>query len=419
MGRTLTSNKNTLLIPAVKKVLSKTSPLLASPNGLTTISIRTTSFVGKVTADDLWRSATSVSNAGRKRGRAKGLRRRVDLNKGQRLGVGRAGTVFPGLTGPAMTGKQLLDIHQSQVAQESVRPIPEIPKKKRLKLLPLQRGFSGTKMPGRSIGPPDPINDYVFENFDTKVLEYKMVNHMTGNLGRKMRFSALVVTGNKNGLVGYAVSKAPMGPASLRKAKNVAGQRLQYIQLYNDHTVFHNFFVQEGGVKLFVEKMPKGYGLKCHRIIKTICEIIGIKDLYAKCEGTTNPQAMTKGFIRGLLEQETHQQLADRKKLHVVEFRPEMDNVPVVVASPSDGQVTSDPITDVTFDFENMYYEDGKIRYVKTKDPLQEKSQSPGSWKAYMKKEKDRNQIKARYERIIYGLEPSKEELKIRMKPLK
>ena len=38
-----------------------------------------------------------------------------------------------------------------------------------------------------------------------------------------------------------------------------------------------------------------------------------------------------------------------------------MDNVPVVVASPSDGQVTSDPITDVTFDFENMYYEDGKV----------------------------------------------------------
>ena len=45
-------------------------------------------YVYAVTADDLWRSATSVSNAGRKRGRAKGLRRRVDLNKGQRLGVG-------------------------------------------------------------------------------------------------------------------------------------------------------------------------------------------------------------------------------------------------------------------------------------------------------------------------------------------
>merc|ERR1711963_1180970 len=84
---------------AVPSVVNKLVPTCQIPMVVKTGA----GFVGKVTADDLWRSATSVSNAGRKRGRAKGLRRRVDLNKGQRLGVGRAGTVFPGLTGPAIT----------------------------------------------------------------------------------------------------------------------------------------------------------------------------------------------------------------------------------------------------------------------------------------------------------------------------
>lgn len=41
-----------------------------------------------------------------------------------------------------------------------------------------------------------------FEGFDTRVLEFKLVTNMTGTLGRKMRFSAFVVVGNKNGLAG-------------------------------------------------------------------------------------------------------------------------------------------------------------------------------------------------------------------------
>lgn len=50
--------------------------------------------------------------------------------------------------------------------------------------------------------------------------------------------------------------------------------------------------------------MPEGYGLKCHRVIKTMCEIIGIKDLYVKTEGrTANIQNVTKAFFRGLMEQ--------------------------------------------------------------------------------------------------------------------
>lgn len=71
-------------------------------------------------------------------------------------------------------------------------------------------------------------------------------------------------------------------------------------------TVLHDFYSQFGKTKLFVKKMPEGYGLVCHRVLRTICQVIGIKDLYAKVEGSINVQNLTKAFIMGLMGQVKH-----------------------------------------------------------------------------------------------------------------
>lgn len=75
-----------------------------------------------------------------------------------------------------------------------------------------------------------------FEGFETWILESKIVNSMTGNLGRKSSISICVVTGNENGLAGFAVGKAPISKAAIKTAKNRAGQKLMYIPRYEDHT---------------------------------------------------------------------------------------------------------------------------------------------------------------------------------------
>lgn len=156
-----------------------------------------------------------------------------------------------------------------------------------------------------------------------------MVSHMTGNLGRKTRISAFVITGNGNGLAGFALGKAPVGKAALKMARNRAGQKLMYIPRYDEHTgkkytiifsdyayiflsifvirfyisVLHDFFAQFGNTKIFVKKMHAGYGLVCHRAIKACCEAIGIKDMHAKIEGSKNLQHTIKAFFIGLLQQ--------------------------------------------------------------------------------------------------------------------
>jgi small subunit ribosomal protein S5 len=59
---------------------------------------------------------------------------------------------------------------------------------------------------------------------------------MKGSLGRRRQISAFVVTGNKNGSAGIALGKAIETKAALRKAKNRAGQKLMYIEIFNNHT---------------------------------------------------------------------------------------------------------------------------------------------------------------------------------------
>ena len=75
-----------------------------------------------------------------------------------------------------------------------------------------------------------------FDGFDTICLEFKIVNHMTGQHGRKRSFSSFCVTGNGKGLAGFGLAKAPTGMGSLRVSKNKAGQQLVFIERYEDHT---------------------------------------------------------------------------------------------------------------------------------------------------------------------------------------
>ena len=59
---------------------------------------------------------------------------------------------------------------------------------------------------------------------------------MTKTLGRVRKFSCFAVTGNKNGLAGFALKKSTDARSALKHVKNRAGQKLMYIERYNNHT---------------------------------------------------------------------------------------------------------------------------------------------------------------------------------------
>ncbi|OQV19115.1 28S ribosomal protein S5, mitochondrial [Hypsibius exemplaris] len=332
-------------------------------------------FFAHLSQERLWKSATSVSNAGRKRGRARGRKMVKNLNRGQVLGFGNTNMVWPGLNAPLFRGKE--PVQQQQLPPDPSRKEKlykmrdSIEKFRQVKVTPLERGWSGNKMPGRSLGPPDPIGDEKFDEFDTKVLEMKQVANMTGTVGRVRRFSILVVTGNKKGLMSVALAKAIDARTALRKARNRSIKKLRFVERFEGRTVFHDFHHQIDSTHVFVERKPEGYGIVGHRAIKTICEQIGIRDLHAKVEGRINLQKVVKCFIAGLEAQETHEQLSERKGLHVVEFQQEHQAFPHVLASPKTQPVRTE--VDRVGDREELrfpqLYMDGRVRLRKPKNP--------------------------------------------------
>jgi len=312
------------------------------------------SFYKNPPQSELWKMMTGVSAQGKKRGRAKKLMRPKNLNRGQIIGFGRRRMDFPGLTSP-VTHRGTGNVTKNKIAEmnpltydryeENLKQIREnsvMFGRRKKERNPLERGWSGARQIGKRYGAPVAVNEELkFHNFDSVLLEFKMVVHMTGVMGRVRRTSALMVTGNKNGTFGYSLTAGKFGNNrnTFATAVNKAGLRLFNIDRYEDRTVFHDFFTQYRNTSIFVEQRPPGTGIIAQRGIKAICEMAGIKDLYAKIEGSNNIQCITKAFILGLLRQKSHQTMADEKGLHLVQMKKENDYFPQVLASPSNGKV--------------------------------------------------------------------------------
>ncbi|KAM4599607.1 small ribosomal subunit protein uS5m isoform 2-T2 [Fundulus diaphanus] len=306
---------------------------------------RHSSFFSKLTAEELWRGVLAETGAGARKGRGKRTKRKLkrDLNRGQIVGEGRGGFLWPGLNAPVLKDGAVQSFgrrgnaEQQEVQAELTQQRDEWERRRRMKVK-RERGWTGNSWGGISLGHPDPgPNGETYEDFDSRVIEVKSVFNMTAKEGRKRSISCLVAVGNGNGLAGFALGKAADRQAALRKAKNRAKRHLYHIERYNDHTIYHDIDSRFKRTTLRMKKQNEGHGLHCHRAVITLCKLIGIKDMYCKVEGSVNLLNITRAFFTGLAKQETHQMLANKKQLHVVEFQSHRGPLPVVVASPKDG----------------------------------------------------------------------------------
>ncbi|XP_053315320.1 28S ribosomal protein S5, mitochondrial [Spea bombifrons] len=338
--------------------------------------VRNSSFFNKLTADELWKGVLADSGAGARKGRGKRTKKKLkkDLNRGQMIGEGRSGTLWPGLNAPVVKTVAVQTIgkrdqlQQEQMQAEIIRQRDEWDKKRKTRVK-RERGWTGNSWGGISIGCPDPgPNGETYEDFDCRVIEVKNVFNMTAKEGRKKTVSALVVVGNGNGVAGFAIGKASDRMVALRKAKNRAVHYLHYMERYKDHTIYHDITTTFKRTSIRMKKQNFGYGLHCHRAIITICKLIGIQDMYAKVSGSVNLLNLTRALFLGLAKQETHQDLADKKGLHVVEFREECGPLPRIVASPR-GALRVDPepegeVPDTKLDWNDVKTSQGMKRSI-------------------------------------------------------
>ena len=141
-----------------------------------------------------------------------------------------------------------------------------------------------------------------------KVVSIKRVTKVVKG-GRNMRFTALVVVGDKNGHVGAGLGKATEIPEAIRKGKEDAAKNLIKVALDENDSITHDFIGKFGGASVLLKKAPEGTGV-IGGPARAVIEMAGIKNIRTKSLGSNNKQNVVLATVEGLRQVKTPEAVA-------------------------------------------------------------------------------------------------------------
>jgi small subunit ribosomal protein S5 len=119
--------------------------------------------------------------------------------------------------------------------------------------------------------------------------------------GRTFSFSAIVVVGNENGIVGYGLGKANEVTTAISKGVEDAKKNLIKVPVLKG-TIPHEQYSKYGGASVFIKPASNGTGVKAGGAMRAVLESVGITDVLAKSKGSSNPHNLVKATFEALLE---------------------------------------------------------------------------------------------------------------------
>ena len=117
--------------------------------------------------------------------------------------------------------------------------------------------------------------------------------------GKHLRFRALMVVGDSNGHVGFALAKAGGVPDATRKATGIAKKRLIEVPVTNG-TIPHEILAKFGASKVLLKPAAPGTGLIASNTVRAVLELAGIKDILSKSLGSSNRVNVVKCTVLAL-----------------------------------------------------------------------------------------------------------------------
>ncbi len=118
--------------------------------------------------------------------------------------------------------------------------------------------------------------------------------------GRRFAFAALVVVGDTKGRVGYGSGKAREVPEAIRKATEQAKRNMIKVALREGRTLHHDLKGHFGAGRVILRAAPPGTGIIAGGPMRAVFETMGVADVVAKCQGTSNPHNMIKATFAAL-----------------------------------------------------------------------------------------------------------------------
>jgi len=138
--------------------------------------------------------------------------------------------------------------------------------------------------------------------------------------GKNFGFAALVVVGDKKGRVGFGHGKAREVPEAIRKATEEAKKTMIRVPLREGRTLHHDGRGHWGAGKIMLRAAPPGRGLIAGGPMRAVLEVLGVQDVVAKSEGSSNPYNMVRATFDALKHQTSPRQVANRRGLKVADI---------------------------------------------------------------------------------------------------
>ena len=173
-----------------------------------------------------------------------------------------------------------------------------------------QRGGGGRR---RDVG------ENAFENGGEEIVEKVVFINRSSKVvkgGRRFKFSALVVVGDKKGKVGIALGKAAEVADAIRRGGELARSKMQSVSL-KDATIPHEVYSCYGGAKILLRPASPGTGIIAGKTVRSVLESAGVKDILTKSLGSKNAANVVKATLNGLLSLRTREQIYKSRGLEI------------------------------------------------------------------------------------------------------